>query len=140
MKKINSHSIKSQGQRFFALFSLLWVILSSCTVQATISALSTNDLTSIEQSTKPNKPKHSNKVVFSPENCQNQFTADSDVVIQKAGIDISNPYVALLISTFVFFFFGFAFLKDFTVHPLYSSKTLLRGNLPLFIQHQNFRI
>lgn len=140
MKKFNSHSIKTQGQKFFALFSLLWVILSSCTVQATISALSANDIATTEQNTKPNKPKQTNKVVVAAQDCQNQFTADNDVVIQKAGVDISNPYVALLISTFVFFFFGFAFLKDLSVHPLYNSNTLRRGNLPLFIQHQNFRI
>ena len=108
-------------------------------MQTSLNHLFNDSTTALEQTTKNTKNKKHTTVT--ERSCsQNFMTDDQSQLIQKAGWDISNPFIALVVSTFLIFFFGFRIRSESNTHPIYQDTSQLLGKLPLFIEFQNLRI
>lgn len=138
--KINTlHSTLQKTYKALALFCAVWLIFSTCSMQTTLTHLLHNDPVSLEQTTKTNKAKKHTTVT--ERSCQQNVVQDDNTsLLQQAGWDISNPFVAIFVTTFLLFFFGFRLIEDENNHPLYKNTSQLQGKLPLFIEFQNLRI
>lgn len=125
--------------KVLTLLCAVWLIFSTCSMQTSLSHLIHDAPIATEQTTKTNKSKKQTTVT--ERTChQNLISDDDTTVLHKAGWDIPNPFVALLVSTFFVFFFGFRLQGDANPHPLYRDTSQLQGKLPLFIEFQNLRI
>lgn len=125
--------------KVLTLFCAVWLIFSTCSMQTSLNHLLHDAPIAIEQTTKTNKSKKQTTVT--ERTChQNLISDDHTTVLHTAGWDISNPFVALFVSTFFVFFFGFRLQGDSDSHPLYRDTSQLQGKLPLFIEFQNLRI
>ncbi|WP_286443055.1 MULTISPECIES: hypothetical protein [unclassified Myroides] len=108
-------------------------------MQTSLNHLFNDSTTALEQTTKNTKNKKHTTVT--ERSCsQNFMTDDQSQLVQKAGWDISNPFIALVVSTFLIFFFGFRIQNESNTHPVYQDTSQLLGKLPLFIEFQNLRI
>ncbi|MDM1408022.1 hypothetical protein [Myroides sp. DF42-4-2] len=138
--KINAlHSTLQKTYKALALFCAVWLIFSTCSMQTSLAHLLHDDAVSIEQRIKTNKAKKHTTVT--ERNCQQNVIQDDNAsLIQQAGWDIANPFVALFVSTLLFLFFGFRITGDTNNHPLYKDTSQFQGKLPLFIEFQNLRI
>ncbi|MGG5577048.1 hypothetical protein ACPDHL_06845 [Myroides sp. C15-4] len=138
--KINTlHITRQKTYKALALFCAVWLIFSTCSMQTSLAHLLHNDTVAIEQTTKSNKAKKQTTVT--ERSCQqNVVQDDNTTLLQQAGWDLTNPFIALFVSTFLFFFFGFRITGDRNHHPLYKDTSQLQGKLPLFIEFQNLRI
>ncbi|WP_233266091.1 hypothetical protein [Myroides fluvii] len=133
------HIIQQKTRKVLTLFCAIWLIFSTCSMQTSLSHLFNDSATAIEQTTKTNKSKKHTTVT--ERSCsQNFLTDDQSQLLQKAGWDLSNPFIALVVSTFFIFFFGFRIKGESDRHPLYQDTSQLLGKLPLFIALQNLRI
>ncbi|MGG5506177.1 MULTISPECIES: hypothetical protein [unclassified Myroides] len=138
MKTSTLHRIKQKSYKALALLGALWLIFSTCSMQTSLAHLLQNDSVALEQSSKTNKAKKQTTVT--ERSCHQNLIQDDSTVLQQADWDLSNPFVALLVSTFLLFVFGFRLSTDSTGHPLYQNTSQLQGKLPLFIEFQNLRI
>lgn len=138
MKTSTLHNIQQKTYKVLALFCAVWLIFSTCSMQTSLAHLLQNDSVAIEQTSKTNKTKKQTTVT--ERSCHQNVIQDDTTVLQQAGWDLSNPFVALLVSTFLLFAFGFRLSTDSTGHPLYQYTSQLQGKLPLFIELQNLRI
>jgi len=138
--KINKlHIAQQKMQKAIALFCGIWLIFSTCSMQTSLHHLLNDTPISIEQTTKTNKSKK--QVTVTERSCHiNLATDDNSNILQKAGWDISNPFVAILTFAFLVFFTGYRFKSDANNHPVYKDTSQLKGKLPLFIEFQNLRI
>ena len=138
MKTSTLHILKQNTHKVMALFCAVWLIFSTCSMQTSFAHLLQNDSIAIEQTSKTNKAKKQTTVT--ERSCHQNVIQDDTPVLQKAGWDLANPFVALVVSTFLFFAFGFRLTADSIGHPLYRNTSQLQGKLPLFIELQNLRI
>lgn len=138
--KINTlHIVQQNIYKALALFCAVWLIFSTCSMQTSLTHLLQDDAIALEQPIKTNKTKKHTTLI--ERSChQNSMQDDQTITLQKAGWDFSNPFVALLVSTFLIFFLGVRLTGDSSSHPLYQDTSQLQGKLPLFIAFQNLRI
>ncbi|WP_353118336.1 hypothetical protein [Myroides odoratus] len=126
-------------QKAFALMCAVWLIFSTCSMQTSINHLFGDTTTPIEQTTKTNKSKKQTTVT--ERTCgQHLSIDDQSQLLQKAGWDITNPFIALVVSTFLIFLFGIRIKGESNANPAYQDTSQLQGKLPLFIEFQNLRI
>ncbi|QQU04065.1 Uncharacterised protein [Myroides odoratus] len=126
-------------QKAFALACAVWLIFSTCSMQTSLNHLLGDTTTPIEQTTKTNKSKKYTTVT--ERSCGQSLSIDDhSQVLQKAGWDLTNPFIALVVSTFLIFFFGIRIKGESNKNPAYQDTSQLQGKLPLFIEFQNLRI
>ena len=140
MKKTNPHSISDKMRKVFVLFCTMWIVLSSCSLQASITHLITSEGSQHEQIIKLNKAKTAIQTNVDTQDCQYDASANEQLLLKANHWDLSNPYVALLVSVFSIFFLGYRLQLDNLTHPLYQNSSKLHSRLPIFIQHRNFRL
>lgn len=117
----------------------VWLIFSTCSMQTSINHLFGDTTTPFEQTTKTNKSKKQTTVT--ERTCgQHLSIDDQSQLLQKAGWDITNPFIALVVSTFLIFLFGIRIKGESNANPAYQDTSQLQGKLPLFIEFQNLRI
>lgn len=128
-------------RKAFVVFIAMWIIMASCSIQASIVRLANHQEQTTEQSSKLNKQKNINPVTVTSKTCDKNLSLDDNTyVVQKAGFDLSNPYVAILLTAILIVYFGYVALRNSNTHPKYENTKDLQGSTPLFIQYQNFRI
>ncbi len=140
--KINKLNIKPTNiGKVVTLLLSLWLILSTCSMQNSLHHFVNSKYQSTEQSTSTTNTKKKQTTTVTAKQCVKIATSDNDTIAaQKTMLDLSNPYVALLISTVVFLFLGISINVHLEEHPFYSNTSQLKGKYPLFIEFQNLRI
>lgn len=141
MMKHIPHINLEKIRKAFVVFIAMWIIMASCSIQASIVRLANHQEQTTEQSSKLNKQKNINPVTVTSKTCDKNLSLDDNTyVVQKAGFDLSNPYVAILLTAILIVYFGYVALRNSNTHPKYENTKDLQGSTPLFIQYQNFRI
>lgn len=133
------HTILKKAQQGILVFCALWIVFASCSIQTTI-----NHILDEKENTEHHpvdSSKSERQTTVTAKMCQKYMSLDdSDFVIQKAGFEFNNPWVALLLPTILFLWTAYRIIRKSTNHPLYKSTNAHQRTIPLFIQYENFRI
>ena len=139
MKRGIVHHTIEKGRKIFALLAVLWIMLSSCNIQASItnfSALSTSSNDNITKLSQPKKAENS----FSTDTCTLKLVSENNLLLEKVNLELPSPHTFLLLVSIYLISQGIPLEKQDQSHPLYGDKLIRDPKSPIFIKHQNLRI
>ncbi|MDR0228106.1 MAG: hypothetical protein LBI72_03475 [Flavobacteriaceae bacterium] len=140
MIKMTIHTILNKIQQAFIVVCAVWIVFASCSIQTTINHI-LDEKENVEQLSINSSSKSERQTTVTTKMCQKYMSLDdTDFVVQKAGFDLNNPWVILLLPTVLFLWTAYRKTHKLNKHPLYKSTSDIPKGIPLFIQFENFRI